>query len=132
MRGPPRLVLGEREHVYGDPPIAPLDACAGGWYQVGSSGILFLDRAAEPAVCIVCSPRGETWPVSCWRDSRGRVHYMHELADVHIERFGLPTAFDAQVEWAAKTLKCWDAWQLEQMLGQRPVVPGPPVSSVQR
>jgi len=92
------------------------DGCVGS-YRADQVGITFSDDTGAPQVHIVKGLR-EVFVVSCWRDTRGQVFYLGFVADVHIERLGLPAQPAAQTRWA---IECLDAVGRHEANGWRQV-----------
>jgi len=103
----PLLQMGSALYAPADSDLP--ENCAG-FYRVNPVGVTFSDAGDAPHVHIVNSPREGAWPVSCWRDTRGRMHYMHSLADIHVARFGLPSEKPAQALWARSVLDALNAY----------------------
>lgn len=81
----------------------PQNGCAG-TYSANHAGVTFFDAQGAPHVHVVNAQLGEAFPVSCWRDTRGRTHYMHSLASIHVSQFGLPEGCSDQQMWAQRVM----------------------------
>lgn len=116
----PVLPMGRGRYA----PAAQIEPLSGAWgavdgvYVHNGAGITFGTADGQPVIQIVRGLK-EVFPVSCWRDTRGRTLYLGFVIDLHIERFGLPAGAAEQEAWARGCLDAVGQYEADAWAARR-------------